>query len=72
MTAARVDTSSGWSSPSGPVNSRARTSGTVPVDWTRRKYVRSPRKAPPGAVIPDRVSTVFVEPDEEVVERLAE
>ena len=54
------------------VHSKARTSGSVPVDWTRRKYVRSPRKAPPGAVIPDRVSTLFVEPDEEVVERLAE
>lgn len=54
------------------VHSRARTSGTVPVDWTRRKYVRSPRKAPPGAVIPDRVSTVFVEPDLEVVDRLAD
>ena len=54
------------------VHSKARTSGTVPVDWTRRKYVRSPRKAPPGTVIPDRVSTVFVEPDEAVVERLSE
>ena len=54
------------------VHSKARTSGTVPVDWTRRKYVRSPRKAPPGTVIPDRVSTVFVEPDEEVVDRLSE
>lgn len=52
------------------VNSKARTSGTVPVDWTRRKYVRSPRNAPPGAVIPDRVETVFVEPDPEVEERL--
>lgn len=54
------------------LNSRARTSGTVPVDWTRRKYVRKPRKAPPGAVIPDRVSTVFVEPDPGVAERLRE
>jgi predicted ribosome quality control (RQC) complex YloA/Tae2 family protein len=52
------------------VSSKARTSGTVPVDWTRRKYVRSPRNAPPGAVIPDRVSTVFVEPDPEVEARL--
>lgn len=54
------------------VHSKARTSGTVPVDWTRRKYVRSPRKAPPGTVIPDRVSTVFVEPDKAVVERLGD
>lgn len=54
------------------IHSKARTSGTVPVDWTRRKYVRSPRKAPPGTVIPDRVSTVFVQPDRDVVERLAD
>ncbi len=53
------------------VNSKGRTSGTVPVDWTRRKHVRSPRNAPPGAVIPDRVSTLFVEPDPDVEERLA-
>lgn len=50
--------------------SRARTSGSVPVDWTRRKYVRKPRKAPPGAVLPDRVETLFVEPDPAVEERL--
>jgi predicted ribosome quality control (RQC) complex YloA/Tae2 family protein len=50
--------------------SKARTSGSVPVDWTRRKYVRKPRKAPPGAVVPDRVQTVFVEPDAELEERL--
>ncbi len=53
------------------LNSRARTSGTVPVDWTRRKYVRKPRKAPPGAVLPERVETVFVEPDPELPERLS-
>ncbi|HKJ93014.1 MAG TPA: NFACT RNA binding domain-containing protein [Longimicrobiales bacterium] len=43
-------------------HSRARTAGTVPVDWTRRKYVRKPKGAPPGLVRPDRVQTVFVEP----------
>jgi hypothetical protein len=52
------------------LNSGARTSGTVPVDWTRRKYVRKPRKAPPGTVIPDRVQTLFVEPDPGLPERL--
>lgn len=50
--------------------SKARTSGSVPVDWTRRKYVRKPRKAPPGAVLPDRVQTLFVEPDPSLEERL--
>lgn len=43
--------------------SDARFSGMVPVDWTRRKYVRKPRRSPAGAVIPDRVRTLFVEPD---------
>jgi len=52
------------------VNSKARHSGSVAVDWTRRKYVRSPRKSPPGAVIPQRHETVFVRPDEDVVERM--
>jgi predicted ribosome quality control (RQC) complex YloA/Tae2 family protein len=51
--------------------SRARTSSTVAVDWTRRKYVRKPRGAAPGLVIPQRVRTLFVEPDPEVAERLA-
>jgi predicted ribosome quality control (RQC) complex YloA/Tae2 family protein len=52
------------------LNSRARTSGTVPVDWTRRKHVRKPRNAPAGTVIPDRVSTLFVEPDPTLPDRL--
>jgi predicted ribosome quality control (RQC) complex YloA/Tae2 family protein len=52
------------------VFSGARTSGTVPVDWTRRKYVRKPRKAPPGTVLPDRSKTLFVEPDPELPSRL--
>ncbi|MQA90786.1 MAG: DUF814 domain-containing protein [Gemmatimonas sp.] len=54
------------------VYSRARTSGTVPVDWTRRKYVRKPRGAAPGAVVPQRVKTIFVEPDEGAVDALRE
>jgi len=52
------------------LHSRARTSGTVAVDWTRRKYVRKPRKAPPGLVAPERVRTLFVEPDPATEERL--
>jgi predicted ribosome quality control (RQC) complex YloA/Tae2 family protein len=50
--------------------SRARTSSLVAVDWTRRKHVRKPRGAPAGAVIPQRVRTVFVEPDAEVEAKL--
>lgn len=52
------------------LHSKARTSGSVPVDWTRRKYVRKPRKAPPGAVVPERVKTVFVTPVEGLLEKL--
>lgn len=52
------------------LHSRARTSGTVPVDWTRRKHVRKPRKAPLGSVLPERVKTVFVKPDEAVERRM--
>lgn len=54
------------------LHSKARTSGSVPVQWTFRKYVRSPRKAPPGLVVPQRVQTLFVEPDPAVADRLAE
>jgi predicted ribosome quality control (RQC) complex YloA/Tae2 family protein len=43
----------------------------VPVDWTRRKYVRKPRKAAPGAVATERVATLFVEPDPAVAARLS-
>lgn len=52
------------------LHSRARTSGTVAVDYTHRKYVRKPRKSPPGAVLPERVRTVFVSPDPALEERL--
>ena len=53
------------------LHSEARHSSIVAVDWTRRKYVRKPRKAAPGAVIPERVSTLFVEPDATATERLS-
>jgi hypothetical protein len=52
------------------VFSRARSSGLVAVDWTRRKHVRKPRGAPPGSVVPQRVKTLFVEPREELADRL--
>lgn len=51
--------------------SPARYSGSVPVAWTRRKYVRKPRGASPGTVIPERVETVFVAPDPALIKRLA-
>jgi hypothetical protein len=44
-------------------HSKARGSAVVPVDWTRRKYVRKPRGAPAGLVLVQRAATVFVRPD---------
>jgi len=54
------------------LHSKARSSGSVPVDWTRRKYVRKPRKAPPGSVQLARAKTLFVEPDPSLLDRLKE
>ena len=54
------------------VQSKARGAGVVPVDWTLRKYVRKPRKSPPGAVVPERTRTIFVEPDHGLVVRMRE
>ena len=52
------------------LHSEVRHSGVVAVDWTRRKYVRKPRKAGSGAVVAERLKTVFVEPDPEAARRL--
>ncbi|HMI59137.1 MAG TPA: NFACT RNA binding domain-containing protein [Gemmatimonadaceae bacterium] len=51
-------------------HSKSRASGLVPVDWTRRKYVRKARGGPPGQVLVQRAETIFVEPDERVERRL--
>ncbi len=47
-------------------NCRARHSTTVAVWVTERRYVRKPRKSPPGVVHPERVRTIFVDPHREV------
>jgi predicted ribosome quality control (RQC) complex YloA/Tae2 family protein len=52
------------------LHSRSRTSKTAPVDWTRRKYVRKPRHAPPGTVVLSHAKTLFVEVDAGLPERL--
>jgi len=44
--------------------SQARTAGKVPVIVTRKKYVRKPRKTPPGLVVCEREKTVMVRPKE--------
>jgi predicted ribosome quality control (RQC) complex YloA/Tae2 family protein len=52
--------------------SQARTAGKVPVIVTRKKYVRKPRKAPPGLVTCEREKTVMVKPKEPEKGRLAD
>lgn len=44
--------------------SKARRSSSVPVDYTRRRYVKKPSGAKPGFVIYDHQKTVYVTPDE--------
>jgi predicted ribosome quality control (RQC) complex YloA/Tae2 family protein len=51
-------------------HSKARTSRTVPVDYTRRKYVTKRKKSPPGQVMIERAKTLFVEPSEQLEEQL--
>ena len=45
-------------------HSKARGSAVVPVDWTRRKYVRRPRAAAAGLVMVTRAETLMVRPDD--------
>lgn len=52
------------------LHSKARHSAHVPVDWTRRRFVRKPRGAAPGSVVPDQVKTIFVTPDERLLEQM--
>lgn len=52
------------------IHSVARTSKTVPVDYTRRKYIRKPRRSAPGSVVMERAKTVFVTPDSDLEMRL--
>lgn len=44
------------------LHSKARHSAYVPVIWTERRYVRKPRKAPPGTAVCLRDQNLFVEP----------
>lgn len=51
-------------------HSKSRGSGLVPVDWTRRKYVRKAKGGTPGLVLVQRSETIFVKPDERVERKL--
>jgi predicted ribosome quality control (RQC) complex YloA/Tae2 family protein len=44
------------------LHSKDRHAGTVPVIWTERRYVRKPRKAPPGTAVCLRHESLFAEP----------
>ena len=50
--------------------SQARDSEKVPVDWTRIRYVKKPNGAKPGMVTYTNQKTVYVTPDEKIVEKL--
>ena len=51
-------------------HSSAKGSSNVPVDYTEIRYVKKPNGAKPGMVIFTNYRTVYVTPDEELVERL--
>lgn len=50
--------------------SKASQSSNVPVDYTERRYVKKPSGAKPGFVIYDHQSTIYVTPDENLVNSL--
>ncbi|SFP05678.1 Rqc2 family fibronectin-binding protein [Salibacterium halotolerans] len=50
--------------------SKARESGSVPVDYTSIKHVWKPNGSKPGFVTYDNQSTVFVTPDQDLILRL--
>ncbi len=51
-------------------HSKGRTSSGVPVDYTAVKFVKKPAGAKPGMVIFTNNRTVYVTPDESVIEKL--
>jgi hypothetical protein len=53
-------------------HSKSRGAALVPVDWTRRRYVRRARGGAPGAVIVQRARTVMVRPDATLEKQLRE
>ncbi|MCL5677252.1 MAG: NFACT family protein [Firmicutes bacterium] len=50
--------------------SKARGSAKVPVDFTRRRYVRKPPGAKPGMVIYDHHRTIYITPTQGAVDEL--
>ena len=50
--------------------SKSRQSANVPVDYTKRRYVRKPSGAKPGFVIYDHQNTTYVTPEETLICKL--
>lgn len=50
--------------------SKARSSSGVPVDYTAVKNIKKPNSSKPGFVIYETNSTIYVTPDEKLVEKL--
>lgn len=50
--------------------SKAKTSTNVPVDYTKKRYVKKPSGAKPGFVIYEKQTTLYITPDEEAVNEL--
>lgn len=50
--------------------SKAKLSSSVPVDYTKIRYVKKPSGAKPGFVTYDHQSTIYVTPDEDIVRTL--
>jgi predicted ribosome quality control (RQC) complex YloA/Tae2 family protein len=50
--------------------SKAKNSSSVPVDFTKVRYVKKPNGAKPGFVIYDNQQTTYVTPEEELVLKL--
>ena len=50
--------------------SKASQSTNVPVDYTKRRYVKKPSGAKPGFVIYDHQQTIYVTPDKNIVDNL--
>lgn len=51
--------------------SKARESGSVPVDYTQAKHVKKPNGSKPGFVIYFEQKTIFIDPDEAQIMNLA-
>lgn len=50
--------------------SKAKSSGQVPIDYTRKKYVKKPNGAKPGMVIYQEQKTLFITPNQQLIEKL--